>query len=889
MMNLEYVMSVVFLAVFPAATFALPSSGAVTAEEFNADSPMELQAAREDVARLLEEYADEDYMLFPEDRRRPIRMLQALPRRWIESRPSSSFRAQAQPGEFYVFQIGLFAARKDITDVRIEYSDLKGPPGKIVSSSLFSCINLKGTNWKGQRFTRQVNVARGHVQPFWIGVSIPRQAFGRYEGELTVIPENSKPTKVKLIVEVGGEALEDSGDSQLWRHSRLRWLDSIVALDSQTTRPYPPIEVKANVVRCLGHRLTFSDSGLPKSIVSTYTASVDSVDGPKRETLAVPVAFVVQMQNQSVVFSDGRARIVSRTPNAVVWESESSSAVFKLHCRASMEFDGYITYQLKLRAKRDTDIRDIRLEIPLKRSVAKHLMGMNHKGGLRTREVKWKWNQDKHQDSIWIGDVNAGLRCQLKGPDYVRPLVNIYYKYKKLNLPNAWYNEGRGGCNVDEVGADRVVLTAYSGPRSIKADETLNFYFDLLLTPVKPIDFAAHWQNRYYHNGRGDTWKGWLNEAKESGANIINIHHGNDLNPYINYPFHEDTVSDLKTYIEKVHNEGLKAKIYYTVRELSNHVSELWALRSLDDEIFAAGSGNIEKTIINPKGAAPWLQRHLRTGYIPAWRHVFRSGKYQGHVDAAIVTSGMSRWHNYYLEGLKWLVQNVKIDGIYIDDVAYDRVVMQRVRKIFDLYRPNSLIDVHSWNHFNSHAGWTSNANLYMEHFPYIDSIWFGEGFDYNEPPDYWLIEISGIPYGLTGEMLQGGGNPWRGMIYGMTGRLPWAGNPSALWKFWDEFGIAEAKMTGYWVADCPVRTNNKDVLATVYQKKDKVLVSIASWASEKVPVKLQVNWNALGLSAKKVRFVIPYISGFQQEARFKLGNSIRVPAGKGCLVLIRE
>ncbi len=95
--------------------------------------------------------------------------------------------------------------------------------------------------------------------------------------------------------------------------------------------------------------------------------------------------------------------------------------------------------------------------------------------------------------------------------------------------------------------------------------------------------------------------------------------------------------------------------------------------------------------------------------------------------------------------------------------------------------------------------------------------------------------------------------------------------------------------MTGYWVSDCPVRTNHKDVLATVYRKKDRALVSIASWAGEQVSVKLQVNWNALGLSAEKARFVIPDIPDFQQEAEFGPDDSIRVPAGKGYLIVIEE
>ena len=48
------------------------------------------------------------------------------------------------------------------------------------------------------------------------------------------------------------------------------------------------------------------------------------------------------------------------------------------------------------------------------------------------------------------------------------------------------------------------------------------------------------------------------------------------------------------------------------------------------------------------------------------------------------------------------------------------------------------------------------------------------------------------------GEMLQDGGNPWRGMIYGMTSRLPWAGDPTHIWKVWDDFGIQGSRMIGY-------------------------------------------------------------------------------------------
>ena len=47
-----------------------------------------------------------------------------------------------------------------------------------------------------------------------------------------------------------------------------------------------------------------------------------------------------------------------------------------------------------------------------------------------------------------------------------------------------------------------------------------------------------------------------------------------------------------------------------------------------------------------------------------------------------------------------------------------------------------------------------------------------GEYFDYNSPPDFFLGEVSGIPFGLMGEMLQDGGHPYRGLVYGMTARV---------------------------------------------------------------------------------------------------------------------
>jgi hypothetical protein len=219
---------------------------------------------------------------------------------------------------------------------------------------------------------------------------------------------------------------------------------------------------------------------------------------------------------------------------------------------------------------------------------------------------------------------------------------------------------------------------------------------------------------------------------------------------------------------------------------------------------------------------------------------------------------------------------------------------MKRVRKVLDRSRPGALIDLHSANQYNVRDGFASSANLYLEHFPFLNRLWFGEYFDYNgSGPDYWLVELSGLPFGLMGEMLQDGGNPWRGMVFGMTSRLPWAGDPRPLWKAWDEFGLVGSEMIGWWVEANPVRTGNKDVLATVYVRRDKAagssaLVALASWAKDPVDVRLAVDWKKLGLDPKRAVISAPAIAEFQDAAEFKPGDPIRVEPGKGRVLVLR-
>lgn len=839
---------------------ALPEAEVIAIEartEFDRMDPMEVIATAAEVEALREAFPRAGCLLFPEDRRYPIRMSTDLPLRWVERGPGDQFEGEAARNEFYVFQIGVYALRAEVETLTVEFDDLHGPDGALIGAARLRCFNTGGTDWLGRPFLKTVPIARDRVQALWVGVDVPEDAApGLYEGELRVRPAGQAPLPLRLRLRVTEELLPDRGDGDLWRLSRLRWLDSTVGSEDEITRPYTPVSVEGYTVGCLGRSVTFGAGGLPASIRAGT-----------EEILAAPVRFVVESGGAPLAFDVGSVRVEARGPARAAVEAERRAEGAVLSCRGSMEFDGYIRLELTLRAERGLDLSDCRLEVPLKPAFATYMMGLGCKGGRRPETWHWTWDVRKYQDSLWIGDVTGGLHLKLKGPNYRRPLGNIHYHRQPLRMPEGWFNEGRGDCLI-EAAEGAVVIRARGGPRRLAAGSEVQFWADLLVTPVRPLDLKAHTEQRYYHSGVPDPA-----EVAARGANIINLHHANRLNPFINYPFRR--TAELGEYVRQAHARGVRVKLYYTIRELTNHAEELWALRSLGNEIYVEGSG----------GGHAWLCEHLVDHYAPAWHTPLPDGVWC----CSISQTGLSRWHNYYLEGLAWLCVNLQIDGLYLDEIGYDREIMKRVRRVLDRCRPGALLDLHSWNHFNEQAGWANCLNLYLEHLPYVDSLWIGEGRNYDEGPDHWLVEASGIPFGLFSEMLEGGGNPWRGMLYAMTNRLPYCGDPAPLWRLWDAFGLGGSELLGYWSPQCPVRTDRAGVLATVFRRPGRSLVCLASWEREPVECSLAVDWQALGLDPGRALLFAPDIEGLQAEDLFRPGERIPVEPGGGWILWVDE
>lgn len=124
----------------------------------------------------------------------------------------------------------------------------------------------------------------------------------------------------------------------------------------------------------------------------------------------------------------------------------------------------------------------------------------------------------------------------------------------------------------------------------------------------------------------------------------------------------------MKDAADSCHALGLKFKIYNTMRELSNRCRELFAMRALNETYVV---GTAPGAVVGH--GADWLQEHVQTSYEVAWSNPVVN-KYPGSAesapvpplkqwvdhaheqDAAMKVKALSRWNNYYVEGIRQMI-----------------------------------------------------------------------------------------------------------------------------------------------------------------------------------------------------------------------------------------
>lgn len=755
--------------------------------------------------------------------------------------------------EIFVFQLALLSKQDDsIQDISAQ-GDIE-----------ISCINTDVSDKYGVRKKQRVCLKKNIIQPLFF--TARAEKLGKRQSRCTItITTERESRSFDILFSIIQSPVENNGYNDLWRLSRIKWLNSDLCIDDELVKPYTAPELSGNKAAILAREIKFADNGLPSQIYSKYNEAIEVEPEVQKKLLNSPVAFLI-----------GNAPLpAGRTTrnlfnNRIESITECENGDYLAVVSSVLRYEGVMEYSIKVTPKRDFSAQNVSLDFQVRSDCTSLMHGLGHRAS-KAENLQFKWDNQKQQDSIFIGCVNCGMRLKLKAENYVRPLINIFYKNLPLRTPSeTWDNNGKGGIAVKKHNTYTKV-SAYTGAYTFKKDETRDFIFELHITPLKPIDYKKAFSVRYCHNNQLKNEIKEIDTAAQNGLTHVIFHQGNMIMPFINYPFYE--TERLKNAVSYAAGKNIGIKLYYTEREHSNHMAETFVYKALGDEIILRKQGVSHSW---QKEKPQWLIDNFGEDIIPGWFVKYKHGKYKNDHDISFIVRPDTRLDNYYIEGLNWLVDNIGIKGIYIDDTSLDRTTLERAKKV--LQKTDGLIDMHMWNHEEVRAGDVSCMNLYTEIIPFLDSVWLGEGFFYKKySPEYMLAEVSGIPYGVTGQMLEGGGDLHLGMLYGMNNRYGWHyKNAVQMYKIWDDFKIEDSRMLGYWHSKNPACTDNQNVLSTVYLKNDSALICLYNFADKAQAFNLSLNSALLGFnpnSAKELRFGKSSRKIKNIEKRFKLGK----------------
>ena len=863
--------------------------------EFNRLYPMGVPATAEETEALAAKL-DVEVGIFPESRHNPVFMAHAIPITWAQQGPRDTFTGSCRPDEYFAFQIGMWAAHTPVDNFRITFTDAVNEEGQKIPAAGFVCYNQTGVDQNGRPFTPEFHIPEGKVRSIWNGVMAPRNGSGTYRGSMTLSINGGKIAKqIPFELTVAGKPIRNHGDDDPRNFTRLRWFNSTLGLDDDTVSyPYEPVKSDGKTVEVINRTIALSPLGMPAQATSNGFA-----------TLAAPVRFDVTVDNARVAWRNAAKADTKKAPAAYENEAvaEAADGALKLRVTNRYEYDGTIYTDLHLTATRSVTVQDARLIVPYKRGNVRYMDGFGFNGGKADfAERKFKWSRVSPSQMVYMGRPEAGFvfralseRDRFFGGGYEADWDEGGLMAWRNSVREGEEEVDRGGGGWRAVG-DAVEAEFHTGEFALEAGQTRKLRASFAVTPFKPLR-KNPWGHRF----------AWGDGSRN--GNVYHFHHSTTVNPYINYPFL--TVPAIKALSERHRQNGRSITLYYTVRELSNYAPEIKLLRSFGDEILKTGGHPIfapDAIVVSGSGGGhPWLQEHLSYDYSPAWHTSLPDGE----VCAGIGTEGNSRLANYYIEGLNYLQREAGQPGIYLDGIGYGRKTMQRMAKILSgngTREYELVMHTGTWfaNPYNREceASWLLG---YIVHVPLVTQLMPGEVVPFDQPPDGWLMNMSGIPYGLdaTYYPVPGPERLFREMLFAGTSCGGWTAYGESMREFWDRYDIYNAKVLGWWDDNCPVETGNEKVLASAFSKPGKTFIALATWSDDDEGVKLKVDWKALGLDPAKVELrsrrmhykgtILPPARrkevsfDLQPEREFGLDEEIPLKAKDGGWVLIAE
>jgi hypothetical protein len=327
-----------------------------------------------------------------------------LAARWIAEGPSTQFFDTVQVGEYVTFQVAVFAARGNATNVQAAVSDLVGPAGApVVPSSAATVFNMGGISDEGLPFTQAVNVPQGMVQPLWIGLQLPAdsRAAGAYTGRVSITTDQGTASvQVTLLVQLpaSGQPVPDNGFDDIYNMSRLAWLNSAFGLDDNVTAPFTPVTVNASsgplAIGLVNKVVEINSDGMLAQGTVTAEKMRRGVRASQSSTvLSAPLEFTAYDAAGAPIAMTtvSETTVTYHAQSSVAWTATATGGGLERVITGSVEFDSYLLFNITFTATGgDVALSDMQLTAQadtLSRPGPFYMSGMGSSGGFLTPQA----------------------------------------------------------------------------------------------------------------------------------------------------------------------------------------------------------------------------------------------------------------------------------------------------------------------------------------------------------------------------------------------------------------------------------------------------------------------------------------------------------------------
>ena len=622
---------------------------------------------------------------------------------------------------------------------------------------------------------------------------------------------------------------------------RPEWFRNGLGISDDVPPPFEDVKATGRGFSVWGREHRLGDLPLPEQI---KIGGADFLAGPVRLLYADALGRQVWKQVKSKLTQ----------AKAVEARYEFSAATDSARLSGSLcaEYDGFMLYELVLEpAKTDVRIRELRLEIPIRRKHALFMRATTGPAGkwgarrssiaacigdVRPRSVPegyapsyspegWTWGEE-FIPQFWVGDDFCGLFCFQESAEH------MHWKGSPVTL--------------DERGDVTVVNVHFIGEPTA-FDRPLRYRFALQATPLKKRDRR-------------------MERMVYGGSSVVTRMKRNQVPP--------------GTIPAVVHWKAGRIEKDYYVTDPEQLCGLSRYTRGHDAELLL-NSG--EAFFVEPDPdltlyGADWIQQ-------PPVRYPNHEG-----TDVTLVkVCPASSFADYYLWWVKKLLDECELGGLYLDlsgcagcsnahhGHGYERDDERRM--VSDMFATRRLYK--RFYTFLKEEGAKRGHELFIfQHSgegiitPFVDMVTKGEGWVQADTwdtltPVYFRCCENLLPLGVPYTFYPSVSIPWRRtpvgrnlaphhdalartLIHDVFPVGIWSTQVQMelipLWEAWDEFGVDESEWVPYHARDPRVRTTSKGLLVSFYLNRGRVMAVVANLTNEAVQAELLLDRDALGL-----------------------------------------